>query len=273
MEKNIAKPKTLALAFAAFAIATFAAMAIALPQSAWAAPASDQLAAGNAKLSDQAGSKTMWVLTGVKDDYGSTSFTYNAKGLLTKEKSKYQTSTYAYDKKNRLKSSTSKSNGFKATKITYTLNKKGWVVKSKSAGSSTAIKYQYNKNGKFLKMVLPYKTGKSQTITYDKKGNIAKMTSSAAKVTFKYDAKGNATKQTYSYSNKKNVTTFKNTYDKNGLLVKSVHKSSGYKTTETYTYKQITVPKAAQKMVKSQQWTLLQQRTHNGWPSIITAHA
>lgn len=205
-------------------------------------------------------SSSMYVLAKVDYDQNylfqgkaSTSYSYNAKGLVTSETNKWPNSimtgtySYTYNKANRIVKTSS---GYKLTykgkklmkigdkKLTY--NKKGQLVK---AGSQPTAQFSYNKKGQLsrsegvnaFEIVSSYK--------YDQKGNL---------VTFRMDGPN---------GEKGDVITYKNTYRQTRLVKQNYtyrlkEDKKVKKGTITYTYKKVNVPTSLKKRVLAQQKAL-----------------
>ncbi|MDO4399558.1 MAG: hypothetical protein Q4D27_01260 [Coriobacteriia bacterium] len=206
----------------------------------------------------------MWVLTkeksswvGDSDTY-TTKYAYTTNGLVKVINYSGEKTTYTYDKKNRLKSNVAKY-GKTTWKTTYKLDGKGRVVKATTKGSSSSGQtFTYNAKGQLTK----HKGFLGWTkYSYNSKGQVKKTTEDNAETgkntySYKYDEQGNVVKR---YNGKRLEYHYVNTY-KNGNMVKSVGytgNSNEKEFTETYTYKQIKVPKSLAKYVKAQQRILV----------------
>lgn len=261
------------------AIALFAAMLIAALGMAALTPSSAHAAT----------TEKTWVITSVK--YASyapastrkTTYTYNAKGLMNKEKivtvygsndPSTQITTYTYTPKNRLKSMTVAANGTKNITGTFKYDSAGRVVGATRTyltnGLSTTRTYSYNAAGQLIKDAAMLGVSK---YTYDNAGRIKKIVENSDEtgksvLTFAYDDRNNVTKLTQDGSY---VSSFKLTY-KNERLAKVVLFGNGgnKESVTTYTYKEIAVPKKAKAMVQSQQEKLIRYTGYT--PSFETAH-
>ena len=143
--------------------------------------------------------------------------------------------------------------------MTFKTNSSGFVTQQswKGSGGTSVQKYTYNKKGQLTKSVGEYNT---IVYKYDGKGRVKKLTETVKPdgsyaMTFKYDSKGYLTKE---LTNGKTTIKYANTY-KGARLVKQVQTPTEYGSarTTTYTYKKLSVPKAAAPMVKAQQRYLL----------------
>lgn len=208
----------------------------------------------------QAAGSKMYVLTKVQYDQNylfqgkaSTSYGYNAKGLVTRETDKWPKSimsgtySYVYNGANRIV----KLSG--GTKLTYkgnklvkigdkklTYNKKGQLIK---AGHDPETKFTYNKKGQLWKAQYVNGFEIFPTYEYDGKGQLK---------TFRMDGPN---------GEKGDVITYKNVY-RGSLLVKQNYtykkegKKNALKGTITYYYKKVNVPYALKKRVLAQQSAL-----------------
>jgi len=218
-----------------------------------------------------AGTKSAWVVTTQTTKYtGDNGSVVVAKygykdGLITSykwiDKFDGQRSThqykYTYDKKFRITKETEKNNGKTfAQKVKFTYNKKGYLVKRvstpKGSDAKYASKYSYNSKGQLTKTAATFGANK---YFYDAKGNVKTKKEDSAEtghstMKYSYDAKGNLTKQQDSY----NLATYTNTYEGSRLVKRVGYDENGKKASvTTYKYKKVTAPKAASKLVKSQQ--------------------
>lgn len=242
-------PTVVALVLTALLAISFGVIA-AIPQTAHAS--------GNTKVLVLTKAKEKGELSDLIEE--AKTYKYNKKGLIkaVKTSGSYWDSepnsykyvkTYSYDKKYRLKSCSEKdvSGGSSSpTKVTYRLNKKGYVVKG-----SNAAKYTYNSKGRLIRL---NDNGSTMKFSYNKKG---RLTSYARGSDGEW---GNAQKLKY---------------DKKGRIVspsdaeKATYKSGRLKTValayypgeinsvKTFTFKKITVPKKYAKMIKAQQAALI----------------
>ena len=217
-----------------------------------------------------AGNKTMWVVASktvknISDEMTTVvKYSYN-KGAITSQKTveKYGSDkwthlyTYKYDKKFRITSESEKNNGKPiAGKIRITHNKKGYLVKHvftpKGSNAKYVSEYSYDSKGRLTKDTATFG---SATYFYDSRGNVKTKKEDSAEtgrstIKYSYDAKGNLTKQQDSY----NLATYTNTYEGSRLVKRVGYDENGKKASvTTYKYKKVTAPKAASKLVKSQQ--------------------
>ena len=219
-----------------------------------------------------AGGKTMWVVTSVKakslmdgDDTVSLDKYSYRNGLVVRTtrtitnagyKDTYITS-YKYGKKYRIVGEKETTNGKAFSSIVYQLDKKGHVVKRISTPKGSTTKYtstyKYDTKGRLKKSV---GTFGNSTYFYNSKGLVTTLKEDSAETgktsfKYKYDASNQVTLVKESgYVQGKYENTYKGT-----RLVKAVRYSpEGDKEyVTTYTYKKVSVPKAAVKTVKAQQ--------------------
>ena len=266
------------IAFACIAAICFSLIAILSTASIAAADTSSGLTTASSKKTE-----TVYVLTKQvqkftfdgRTDTQTQTIAYTSDGLVKKlttvNKSPGQpkmtrTETLTYGSKYQLKKGIEKLNGGSTVTTTYKCDKKGRVIKSTLSdqyGTHPRGTYKYNSKGQLTQLK---GTVGNETYKYDSAGRLksVKVTSfefdETYTNTYKYDKYGFLTQIN-------SDTTYKNTV-KNGLLKKRVETDGhGGKSVTTYTYKEIKVPAAAAKMVKSQQEMMVQ-----GIQSFRTAH-
>lgn len=167
------------------------------------------------------------------DRYGVSKFTYNAKGLMTKE-------AWA---------SVPAGNDTMSTSFVYT-----------KAGRMTKLKlyYSYQYNGEWMNQ-----GPEVFTYAYNAKGLVKTVKTNTYGVrasNYTYDAQSNLKKATTKdESGQVRATTYKNIYDDNGLLTKRVVKGDGLTCTYAYEYKAVSVPAAKVATVQAQQWGLINE--------------
>ena len=216
--------------------------------------------------------KTYSILPGGEEFLDSTTvFSYNKKGLVTKESFKSgdiaTVKTYAYNANDEVKKYLEKENGKETSRYDYTFNKNGDVTKSlhyenKKLVGKTIFKY----NKKKLLSTTFYEGKKItniETNTFDSKGRVKKAVTKDAKgkviststITYKTsgskitqqtvktkDADGTSTVVYNYYSNGQIKSfTFKTkdggssaAYDKNGNKLKETYQSKNFKEVSTY---------------------------------------
>ena len=267
MESSIVKRTAAAIAAAAMTC-TLGVIAL-TPQSALAAeqsptPLTTQAASvDDSPLATQATKKVVYLRTKA----GTTKYSYNSNGLITKIKGKYETWTFKY-------SGTKMTSAVKKTssdtiRLSLKYDSKGRVKSIQSKGSSSYNTYtetfKYNSKGCVTKAVRK-NTGLGTTdtykYTYNSKGLVTKSTGPAGNTTIEYDKKGNPTGTSVvppsgSYGMSRYII-YKNTY-KNGRITKivtSMNGTSGPLTTKiSYASKKLDKKYAA--AAKAQQRALL----------------
>lgn len=218
-------------------------------------------------MSGLAGNTKVLVVTKVKEK-GELSdliavtktYTYNKKGLIktVKTSGSYWDSeptsykyvkTYSYDKKYRLKSCSDRDvsgGSSSSTKVTYKLNKKGYVVKG-----SNAVKYTYNPKGRLITL---NDNGSAMKFSYNKKGRLTSYSRGS------YGEWGKAQKLKYGKKGRivRPSDAEKVAY-KSGRLktVTLAYYPGEINSVKTFTFKKVTVPKKYAKMIKAQQAALI----------------
>ncbi len=196
---------------------------------------------------------------------GTTTYSYNKKGLLTK--SAYATSddsftytySYSYNDAGYVSKIVYKSPGATSKTTTYTYDKKNRLTKSVTVSDeeSTTTKYSYDSKGNITKIVCESSNDYSAyttTRTYDKNGNVLTdktVTGTGEPYVTKstYDSKGRKTKEVYSSSDGYEYTwTIK--YDSNGNVVKETNTTADGTAVSTYTYKKLSKEFVTNGMVK-----------------------
>ena len=228
--------------------------------------------AGSQALSAQAASKTVYVITSVKEtsDWGikstsTTKYTYNEnylvkKSVKTSNMDGATMNTYAY-KGTTLKSSKQTSGDLSVT-TTHKANSKGQFTKATTAASypggakETKIFTATYKSGKISKIVSENTlvtegttSNTTNTLKYAyKKGLVASRPWDGYKLTYGYDANGNL--------NDIGGSKYKNKYNAKKQLSKTTMSEEGYSYTKTYTYKAVKVKASVANKVEAQQWAI-----------------
>lgn len=270
MTTLLKKPAIFAAAFAAAMVLMFGVLCAA-PAAAVADDGSLAAADGAAlttqqDLSTQASTESIPVITKIviKGSRGSTiAVKYNSNGQI----SAYSNRVYSFNKKGGMTSSTWKDYAGDTSTFDYTLDKKGRVKEIDGSALNYAIYPKYNAAGYVAKEVAgPY----VDAYTWDDNGllqkTVTKGSSSKLTYTYTYDSNDNLATARY----KRQEFEFKNTYD-GDLLKKRVETDDQgeVRSTTTYTYKTIKVPKAFAAQVKAQQkWLKYQGTTFNEFPRL-----
>lgn len=213
-------------------------------------------------------------------------FHYNDDGLLVRS----DHIIYEYDG-NKLKSQYNKSGRCIDCDRKYEYNSKGKLIKHSGpvlkikgnewVGSTTGYyKFSYNGGGRIKKIKGYDGHGNvTATITYNSKNKISKVNELLVTDQGKnhytskyyYDKKGYVRKQVYSMSsnseNTKSEVNYKNTYDKNGCVVKIEAKTKGSSESDVYklTYKKMKVPASYKKTIENQQMALIPTGVYLGY--------
>ena len=195
---------------------------------------------------------------------GDEKISYNKSGLVTKRAGQYETKKYSYSKK-RVKAYTT-TTSYTRTKTKVSYDKKGRVAKLKSSGNSSyanyTVSYSYGSKNRVKKTVWKYASpgqNRTEKYTYGKKGRLtAKKSSAGMTILFGYDSKGNLT----GFQAKSGPTRYVfNTYTyKNGRIAKRVQGMNGVggrTSTNSFSYKKVSVPKKYVSLIKRQQRVLV----------------
>lgn len=228
-----------------------------------------------------ASSKTVYVLKTVKQNgYKMNTYSYDSKGRLKKGSLMYGSSEceLTYNSKNRLTKFRRSFNEW--CNFDYTYSSKGRVTKvnnyytftsdNKYAYDGLQSKLKYNSKGKVYKeIVTDGRKTYTNKFTYNSKGLLTKAVIKypQRKGTYKYtyDGKKNVKKVVFTTGTDGSETqTYDNEYDSKGRLKKrtiTFSSDAGDENTVTYTYsyKKMTVSSKYAKMIKAQQWLLLNE--------------
>ena len=273
------------------AVAAIVSVALTVTLSPMSALAQSTASAGvglsKATVSAQAPkTKTVYVVSGIDSNIGTSSFAYDGDGLLKKQTYNRPGSTvtgvkktarWSYDGKKRLRTVKEVSSyidrGHTAV-CKYTTNSKGvitkesysekgaWGLSAGRAGSKATVKYIL-RSGRIVGNEQTAQTGSSprigsKTLAY-KNGKVSSYTFAAnnTKVPLAYDKHGNLKRD--GRSDWQAATgTFENSYSPSGLLMSTVMRYKGIESSVmyNYTYKPIEVEKSNLAKVNAQQWAI-----------------
>lgn len=217
------------------------------------------------KVTLSASKKAVKVLDTIDNgDFGTTKYSYNSNGLISKVVSGNDyypyTLNYKYSGAKIVSAKGSDKSSIKAvykggriSKVTY---------KYPEYGNLSLVENYTYKKGRVSKLVAKKGTAPHVLISYDKKGRPTTVTQKFAitakksqtyKTTYSYDSKGYVKKVVDKVGSQKTTTTYKNTYTGSTRTACKVYQGGQLLQSITYTYKTIMVPKKYASKVQAQQ--------------------